>query len=159
LERITGESRYYDPDLHREVVNNPYDILSVIGSLQIGGAQPSQMMMFGRLLKRIIDLLSLETSGQMPSEKYRMSAIRGILKEVDSLGEIYIPFIKIAMNGVEAVEGSRSHKLLTMWFDQKTRRQTALRRNKIQRNWVEAWQHFFFGLERKGRKEEKGLWR
>ena len=63
------------------------------------------------------------------------------------------------MNGVEATEGTRSHKLLTTWFDQKTRRQTALRRNKIQRGWVEAWQHFFFGLERKGRKEEKGLWR
>ena len=159
LEHIVGESKYYDPDLGREVVNDPYSLISVIGSLQIAGAQPGHAVTLARLAKRISDLLYLDSTKQMPSDSYRMTAIRAILKDVDQLGESYIPFIKIAMNGVEAAEGTRSHKLLTMWFDQKTRRQTALRRNKIQRNWVEAWQHFFFGLERKGRKEEKGLWR
>lgn len=146
LEAITGESRYYDPDLGREVVHDPYSLIGIIGSLQIAGAQPGHVVTLARAVKRISTLLYLDATRQV-TDKDRRTSLRAILKDVDALGEAYIPFLRIAMNAVEAAGGTRSFKLLTTSFDNITRRQTALRRNKIERNWVDAWRHLLFGRE------------
>ena len=152
LEKVTGESRYYDPDLKREVKYDPYSLVSIVGGLGLGGAQPAHLLSISKTIKLMTNLLFLDGSGQL-SEKERLSMIRALLREIDQLGESYIPFLRIALNGVEAGQGTRSHKLLTTWFDQKTNRQSALRRNKIERDWVDSFQHALFGREKpKGRR-------
>ena len=147
LQLMTGKSKYYDPDLGREVEHDPYAIVGIIGSLGIAGAQPSHAIALARITKRFVYLGYLESTGQL-KEKERLTLIRKTLKDIDQLGEAYIPFLKITLNGVEALEGTRAHKLLTTWFDNKTKRTSALRRNKIERDWVAKITHALFGRER-----------
>lgn len=147
LQAIAGKSKYYDPDLGREVEHDPYAIVGILGSLGIAGAQPAHAITLARLNKRMVWLGLLEARGEM-DEKSRMTAIRNILRDADQLGEAYIPFLRISLNSVESLEGTRSHKLLTTWFDQKTNRQSALRRNKIERDWWGKVTHALFGRER-----------
>jgi hypothetical protein len=146
LTEIAGESRYYDPVLKREVVNDPYAIDGIIGGLGIGGAQAAHSIQVGNVIHK---LWGLSKYGDEMSEKERLSSIRGVLKDVDQLGEAYIPFLKMSMNVVEAAENTRTHKLLTTWFDQRTNRQTALKKNKIQRDWINQVRHAITGLEEK----------
>ena len=147
LDRVAGEIRYYDPDLHLEVKYKPYSLTNIIANFTFGGAQLSQVETISTFVKLVTNLATLEAKGDL-SEKQRMSLIRECLKKADSLGEAYIPFLKKSLDLVEAFEGTRSHKLLTTYFDQKTRRLSALRRNKIERDWITKVQHTLFGGEK-----------
>lgn len=143
LKSVIGEHYYYDPDLGREVESDPYSLFSILEGMGVGGAQIAHVQTVSRIGKRMFDLLSKD--GREMSDKQRMTQIRGILRDIDTLGEAYIPFLKIALNGMESLNDKRSYRLLTTWFDEKTNRQSALRRNKIERTWTEALQHAIFG--------------
>jgi hypothetical protein len=147
LQKVAGESSYYDPDLKREVTNDPYGFMSTIGGFTFGGAQIGQLQQVSKFTKILADLITQEISGKL-NNKQRMATIRQLLQISDSLGEAYIPFLRKSMDLVETFSGTRSCKILTTFFDNITNRQTALRRNKIERDWVETVQHTLFGTNK-----------
>jgi hypothetical protein len=146
LRNTIGKSVYYDPELQREVENDPYGLLATVGGFSFGGAQVGHAKQLFTITHKLSGLIDLELQRKL-SDSQRLATIRGLLKDVDSLGEAYIPFLRKSLDVVEAFSGTRSYKLLTTYFDNVTNRQTALRRNKIERDTVQMFQHALFGTD------------
>jgi len=151
LKRTFGTKIYYDPELRREVESQPYSLLNSITGISFGGAQTGQIKKVTHSIKLIAELVSEGSKKSFTSAKGRRrrnTIIREILKNADGLSENFIPFLKSAMNGVESLTDKQSYKLLTTSFDIMTKRRSALKRNKAERDWVDRILHTLGGTER-----------
>ncbi len=160
LKKITGEKAYFDSDLHREVEYEPYGFLQSVAGFSFGGAQVNQTAEFFDAVKYMTEIAYQSTHGGYKGTKGKkklLSTIRSITKIADRLGESYIPFLRKALDGVESMTDKQTYKLLTTSFDELTKRKSALRRNKAERDLADKIKHFFFGTEREGGKNESAF--
>jgi hypothetical protein len=147
LKKIAGSSTYYDPDLRREVKYEPYSLINSITGISFGGAQLGQVEILRKSIKLIAELASQGVQGKL-TEKKALTLTREILKNVDRLGESFIPFLRKSMDVVEGFVDTKYYRALTTSFDKATNRRSALDRNKAERNLIEKFMHAIFGTER-----------
>lgn len=150
-----GSKAYYDPDLKKEVEARPYGLMNAITGINFGGAQISQVKDFSKGIKLIVNTISEEINGRFKGakgHKRRMTMIREILKIGDRFGESFQPYWKKALDALESMTDHKSYKLLTTTFDHATKRTSALKRNKVERDIITKIMHFIVGTEARERK-------
>ena len=152
LQKITGTKTYYDPNLRKEVEYAPYSIKNTLMGIAFGGAQIGQVESFFKATSILVNIADESMRGGFKGytgRKRMFTMIREVTKIADRLGESFQPFLKKAMDGVESMTDRKTYKLLTTSMDIMTKRRSALRRNKQERDLMERISHFFFGTERK----------
>ena len=148
LKAIAGTKKYYDPDLKREVEYNPYGMINAITGMNFGGAQPAQVRALLKGVKLVAELATQKTQGKLSSRREK-TLIREILKLGDGLAENFTPFLRKAMDILEGLLGVKSYKAMTTTFDIMTKRRSATKRNKAERNLINSISHAVFGTERR----------
>jgi len=143
-QQVWGRATYYDPILKKEVEYKPYSLGSMIGALNPGSFQATGVLKVVEINKLTAELISGAVKGDM-SEKERDNKVRQILKNVDTLGESYIPFMSGTLGILESHLDKKSYKLLSTSFDEITERTSATSKNEIERSWVNKIRHALGG--------------
>ncbi len=122
--------------------DNPYSPATILGYTP-GGLMLSSVVTAGQVGADIFTLMN-----PLRSMKDKEREMGRLMQELPRLGDMYIPFYMLAINGFEAASGAsnidrEALRIVRETFDSEYKRRKDA--YDIDRSAFEAWQHFLFG--------------